>query len=1158
MNCAQRILYNGINAARTAALTASSVRPASNSIRTLPTARDGSAAVALSGAFTGANDAAFDVEIVDTTVSSPIVSQPQFVGVGNGALSAIAFTGTAQGFTLELVDAGAEEKSAAVAFAGCQIVARAAGAAGNGISIAVTPALTFTPLSFSLIAALPKDTRRSDAVGLDFNAAVMAADNLMPTTAKRIIFGDDQANIYRQAKQWMGDKWEYVFEPEIQRYCAVGERVSEVSGTYTVTVTQGMTTETLTGIKTAYDLLVQLNTLSALVRVDGVIANDRGQGGQAAGELRLRTAAHAQPVIGNGSATAQRGVLQSIVVNSGAATEVIELRCWAVSPDVSPNARLGHELWAVKGSVSGDIGNFATGDTIADPAGNWSVVVPQVFPDGYPGAHGSFTVEQINMPRSGATQPPQVCPVGLTLGPAAVDQSVTLVYTKRPSTECLCGDMPIPDFTANDCLFGPGNPNSPGASSVSYPGAITARMTSLWAWYRDYVKSYSGDNILSRKTIAGEPMSEQERIAAAREVAALLEKTAIQVAADSGALTMWDTAFADAQTHFQPPDAKTTNVTAAETIAANSFVRIVGARLFKATAYAISGGGGGGHRGVCHGFTSGAISSGASVTRSSVSFAADGVVTGLTGLTIGTSYSIDSATPGALVARNVDDAGFSADALSADAVRVYVDPRELALVEPFDVVVDRFKATRDAILAAAGISPLGKADATTVSDDGCWQDIETEAYYWAVVGSNGGGYMPAFNNVPYVSCRNVGGVIGSTREFAFQINVKCPDQLKVDDTIVLRIGNASWAPTYQVGDTLTLPIVAAAPLVTVGGQNGSLDQIWHVNGTVDGAFAVFTATAGSGSYSDGGLSFTLTAGGIRFAKGDRFAFSAEGGHWQWRKNGGGWVGPLAIGTGAVVLSDGVSATITPGAAPSFVPGDRYSFAVRQPNSPGNVQNPNEMAWRWVGATATLDIDLGSAQAFDSIALARHRLPATATINIQAGTSSGAADVLAATPIAWSAGTLALLLANAVTARYVRITLTGATDGALGWVYVGAAYQPSLAASLTGLRREYVMDRGGGVNPAARFVGSGSGGAIEWQEGGLVESDFTALVAMVDWLKSQGDEPLMFFYSTSRPGESLLARVNSDQVELRELMDYQPMAGVDRFFEASLGLSAVIA
>ena len=187
MNCAQRILYNGINAARTAALIASSVRPAVDSIRTLPTARDGSAAVALSGAYTGAADAAFDVEIVDTTVSTPIVSQPQFVGTGNGELSAIAFSGTAQGFTLELADAGAEEAYAAVPFANAKITARAAGAAGNGITITVdTSGLTFTATDWSLLDPLPKDTRRSDATALDFGAALMGADNRFPAVSARM------------------------------------------------------------------------------------------------------------------------------------------------------------------------------------------------------------------------------------------------------------------------------------------------------------------------------------------------------------------------------------------------------------------------------------------------------------------------------------------------------------------------------------------------------------------------------------------------------------------------------------------------------------------------------------------------------------------------------------------------------------------------------------------------------------------------------------------------------------------------------------------------------------------------------------------------------------------------------------------------------------
>lgn len=1164
MNCAQRILYNGINAARTAALIASSVRPAVDSIRTLPTARDGSAAVALSGAFTGANDAAFDVEIVDTTVSTPIVSQPQFVGTGNGELSAISFSGAAQGFTLELADAGTEEAYAAVPFANTKITARAAGAAGNGITITVdTSGLTFTATDWSLLDPLPKDTRRSDATALDFGAALMGADNRFPAAAKRLAFGPDRANIHRQAKQWVGDKWEYVFEPPIARYLPKGERVYEVTGTYSVTVAQGMVTNTYTGIRSNYDLLLKLNTLDPLVRVDGVIANDTAISGQAAGDLSLRTAAFARPPVGSGGDTVQAGRVDSIYVAPGAAQEVIELRCWAVGPEQSPNAHLGREIWEVVGSISGSLGNFFTGDTVAPGSGDWSLVMPSIYPNGYPAAHGSFTVESIDMPRSGEVQPPPVCPVALTLGPAAVDQLVTLVYKRRPAADCSCDGLPVPDFSSSVCLLGSNNPNNGG--SVSYPAAIEARMASLWDWYADLVQDYTDDHVL-RANAGGSPtgtMDESSRATEARRIAALMEKTAIKVAADSGALALWDAAFTDLKAHFSGEGDGPATATAAEAIAAGSFVEVVGGRIYLARGVgSTSGGVGTVFKSYCTGYSAGAISLGGSVSVETLSFPDTSYLV-KTGYTADTVYVVDPATPGALAAYTGTGtyAGFSATAVRADLLRVAdYDSGSETEGRYFNVIYARFAARCDAVLADAGISPLGKADATVVSDDGCWQDFEDVSYYWEVTGSVGGGYMPAFTNEPYVSCRNTNGAIASTREFAFQINVNpdCIGGLKVNDSITLRIGNASWPATYQVGDRMVVEIVGAAPLTLAGGVDGSLDQKWHVTGDVHGPFAVFTAAGGSGSYSDSGLAFTLTSGGIRFAKGDRFAFSAEGGHWQWRKDGGGWVGPLAIGSGAVVLSDGVSATITPGAAPSFVPGDRYSFAVRQPNAPANVQNPNEMAWRWVGATATLDIDLGSAQAFDSIALPRHRLPSTATINVQAGTSSGAADVLAATPIAWHAGTLALLLANAVTARYVRITLTGATDGALGWVYVGAAYQPTLAASLTGLRREYVMDRGSGVNPAARYVGSGSGGVIEWQEGGLVESDFTALVAMVDWLKSQGDEPLMFFYSTSRPTESLLARVDSDQVELRELMDYQPMAGVDRFFEARLGLSAVIA
>ena len=556
----------------------------------------------------------------------------------------------------------------------------------------------------------------------------------------------------------------------------------------------------------------------------------------------------------------------------------------------------------------------------------------------------------------------------------------------------------------------------------------------------------------------------------------------------------------------------------------------------------------------------------------------------LSGLTTGAEYGISTSTPGAIeivstAPANPTEQWRIGQAINATAIEV--DPRSgLAVganaapyrdaggiytvaglsspaIRADDDIQARYRAKMDAVLATGGVSPVKKADASTVSGDGCWQDIPTEGYYWSVVGSVNGGYMPAFNNEPYISSRSVNGVIASTREFAFQINVKCPEQLKVGDQIIMAIGNAAWAPTYQVNDSININVVAAGALTLAGGVNASLDQVWHVNGSVSGAFAAFTATGGSGAYSNGGLGFTLTSGGVRFAKGDSFTFAAEGGHWQWRKNGGSWTGPLNIGTTAVVLSDGVSATITPGAAPSYVAADTFSFAVRQPNAPAGVQLPNLLAWRWVGATATLDLDFGSAQSFDAIAIARHTLPLTATVTINAGSVLGGSDALAGAAPTMHAGTLAWIADTPISARYVRIAVTGAAGAGLGWLFVGQAFRPSLSADVS-VRRDYVMDRGAGLNPGAALLASGRSGSIAWTEGSMSESDYAAVCAMIDWCKQGGDEPIIVFPSPSRPTESLIARIADDQVDIGEVSSYQAASDAERRFHASIGLSAVVA
>lgn len=1156
LNCAQRILYNGINAVRTAALVASSVRPVERTVRTLPALRAGSAGLALSGPYTGAADAAFEVQVVDTTPSTPIVSRPLLAGVGNGALSAITFSGAAQSFTLELVDAGAPELAAKVAFANTFIEARAAGAAGNGITITVDASgLTFTPLSFSTIAPLPKETRRSSAVGLDFGAVVMAADNLMPVAAKRIVFGTDRTQVYRQAKQWVGTEWQYVFEPELQRYVQQGERVSEVSGTYTVTVKQGVTTETFSGIKTVFDLLDKLNTQSALVRVNGVIANDRGRGGQAAMELMLRTDAYAMPAQASGSTAAQTVQLQNVTVAPTAPTEVVELRCWAVTARDAVNAYLGHELWTVNGSVSGEQGNFATGDVITEANGAWSMTIPPVYPQGYGNPRGEFSVRSIDyVSRTGSAEPPPICMVALALGPDSVDQTVQLIYTKRPGASCACDDMPVPDLSDSPCLGGTGA--NPGDTNVSYPPAITTRMTDLWAWYGVLAKKYTQDHILLRDSVTS-VMNERSRLSVARQVAALLEKTAIKVAASPTALSAWDGIFDDAKAHFSgAADAGVTAV-AAEAIPAGSFVNVMGGRIYLATSIGSLSGSGGVDSHVT-GFSASAIAISATVNTESIGFPADGHVVA-SGLTVGATYVIDPSTPGALGAYtgSVAVSGFRALAVAADLLRVVAPGWDSGAQITYNVLIERFNAQTDALLASAGISPVGKPDASAVSDDGCWQDLEDEQYYWRVVGGVRGNYMPAFTNVPYFSSRSVGGVIKATHEFAFQINVKedCVGSLKVGDTVNLAIGGAGWPSTYQVGDTIYVPIVAAAPLTTAGGQDGSPDQRWHVNGSVSGALAPFTAAGGSGTYSNGGLGFTLTAGGIAFALGDRWTFDAEGGHWKWRKNGGAWSAAIDIGTAPVALSDGVVATFAPGAAPSFVAGDAYAFAVRQPNAPGHVCSPLPSAWRWSGSSATLDVDLGAATAVDTIAVALHDLPAGATLSVAGGTTIGAGDVFAAVSMPVHAGTLAHLFETAVTPRWLRFSVAGATGASIGWIFAGVAFAPSRMGTFM-RRRDYRMSRSGGVNPSAQYLGRADSGSLDWGEGALSEADAQGLATMLDYVKAHGDEPMVFFANASREDEAVLATVDSDGVVFEEVMREQPGAGVPRHYAVTLPLVGV--
>ena len=85
-----------------------------------------------------------------------------------------------------------------------------------------------------------------------------------------------------------------------------------------------------------------------------------------------------------------------VTVDPAAPTEIVELTCWATTARDNPNAHLGAEIWRVRGSVTGDQGNWATGSLITALGGEWSLTVPSVYPNGYGIPRGDFTVSSID------------------------------------------------------------------------------------------------------------------------------------------------------------------------------------------------------------------------------------------------------------------------------------------------------------------------------------------------------------------------------------------------------------------------------------------------------------------------------------------------------------------------------------------------------------------------------------------------------------------------------------------------------------------------------------------------------------------------------------------------------------------------------------------
>jgi hypothetical protein len=1139
-----RFIHNSRNLLSAAVLAATNTR-SSSALRRTAVSRTGNGVIGLSGPYTGTDETDIDIEITAGAGAERITGS-RFVGVGTGELSdaAVSPGATPQQYTVTLIDRGTTTAAAEVDIEGVTLTAQSAGAGGNAINLEVDQTgLTFTATDYSLLEELPEDTTEITGPGWDWDTAVGIGDEI-PSTAKRIAIGNDRSVIYRQWKTYKEGAWVYRFLPAIARTYKAGERVYEVTGSRSVTLTDGVSPENYSNIVTLYDLLAEIRDGSDLVAVDGVISDGATVDNPAAVvDLRTRTDAHVAWTAGSGSEYA-RGFIN---YNAGAAakTEIITAKCHANKR--ADGGGLGRERWTLKGSVSGELGHLVTGEAYPHPAGRFTLTIPTRLPDGYDDVpRGDISADIDYASRGdGETEPP-ICVDRLRLGPNAEDRSIRFVYQARPADTCPCEDTPWTRLPkADECLY---LDPTEEIDMTDLAAGHAARISDTQRWHSDFVQANTEIDSTNK-----ELFSALHDIALADGIRAVLLQCLARIYLE-GTLSWAAWAVATAITQYEVREPSTPNgykyraqnagtthasteptwpTTIGNTETDNGItwecigktpeqefddlLSAVDTELSALEAIETN----------YADFESVPLWSSANtwtrgdIIRETLSSTTETVpharpllwvcIDGGTGETHGATGLYY---PGGHTGWNVEPTygkvttdnqsvwlclGKLPFWSSSDINRNSAPGRDAAdngIGTTVDGFLRRYAVQADFVVAAAELTPDFNSASTTGTLPGgaCWRDTG-DSFWWVPEGT---ALMPASTNQEYVSVQASADPDQPpvpTHEFGMVIKVDpdCIGYLQEGDSVTIQIGDAGWPATYQVGDELHLATLAAAPLYLGGGVTGTDTYTWQIDRSVDGLGTDYSQDlAIPALYSDGDVEFRINAGGIAHALGDYFVFCVEDSTFKWRQDGGTWSGNLDIAQTA--LADGLKAEFTEGNCPSFVAGDTISYTALQPYAVGQAATPDDQVFAWTGSGTVITATVTGT--VDAIMLARHTLPSGSTVNVQDGASLNQ-------NITWSAGPMVLLLDTPLTNPTLTITVT-ATDAEIGWLWAGEILSTDRDPVHSRSRR-YDMTRGAGINPSAGLNGRGRGYRLDYQ--GLSAAEFDDLVDQFEDLKADGDAPL---------------------------------------------------
>lgn len=1195
-----RYITNDRNQLSALGISATNTVASRDYVRTDTTAKAGGGVVSLSGDYTGTSDIVLDVEIVDDGGTTRRVSAPEFSGVGNGVMSDLSAAGTvdAQTFVVTLEDLGTETRFARLPFQSATLVSVVSGNAGNDLSLSVdSTGLTTTATDFAVQVAMAAGS--NDFVGDEWNfgAVTLNPDGTVPASAPRIRFGMDP-QVYRPYRQWRAGAWHYGFSPAPVRSVAAGTVVYAVSGTHSIAITDGTTTDTLNGIVTLYDALTDIRDNATLVTVEGAIVNDLRPGGQGITELSVQT----RPYVATQTAEGTEYIKEAVVdvsVSTAAPTEVLTIKCTSAAEN-------GAESWSVRGQVSGLLGTATTAQAFA--GGAYGFTIPTVPAPPMPPSSTIST--NFVSTRSDPSTRPTVCVEDLIAGALAKAKTYRFTYRTRPA-ECDCDEADIE-----------GGPNSEylgvapeEVDSMSEASRII-RVQRLTSFIRSFVRSNTGlpwsyNDAPEGTTLPNGPGFARYDIELANKAAQLFAKGLEDIAggdlswpawsasaaiavdvvreptvsngyryAYSGGTTdsteptwpttvgatvvdgtgtwtnlgekpyaLWDAAFDELQTDLYGLRGRSY---------ADRIGNTAGMYTWKATtqydqgvvvpttrnghAYAAETAG-----------TSGASqptwpTSGGTVTDGSVVWRDLGAYwTATTAKALGDL--IHPYTGRVYVCTTAGTTGASEPSWSVGQTATITDGSVVwtpvnqpvgndVTVEVTDTYLNRYTSALNDVRAAAGISP--DFEGAGLDGNNIWRDHGLAGWF-----ESEDGLLPLQPGYYYHSARMLPDEFGelrpvSTQEFGLGVDAPCQPFADGDALeIIIDLAGVPRA-TYQQGDVITVQINRATPIVASGGQTGDDTLTWTVIGDADGRLADYeldlTALAG---YSDSGLAFEIAPGTVPFALGDAYTFRVEGARAQWRIDGGSWTGPVDV-DGSVSLSAGLSAVFTSGAAPSWVTGDRWTFSVRAANGAVRAITPTGGRLEWTGSTV-LQLTPDDPADVDGILFADHDIPADAVITLT-GSDDGFATTPLSQTITWSAGHLWMPIATPRDAYRISVD----TSGSVAWVFAGTPFEAQLTngnAELGRLTRRYRLPG----------LGRRAGHGVSVEHAALAKASVDELLQSLGHACSEDRRTLAVLIGAGTP-EPALVRVTPDSIDVADTFGHQPQATA-RLLSLSMELEA---